>query len=180
MEMISKVRDTISEYDMISYGENVLVGLSGGADSVCLLLCLMELGINISAFHVNHNLRGEESLRDKRFCVSLCEKLGVKIYTADIDVTGYCEKNHLSIEEGARELRYRELMSIGADKIATAHNINDCLETTVFNLARGTGLKGLCSIPPKRQYHKTAYRMHKAGDRAVSVRKGSGIRYRLD
>ena len=149
-KLTDKVKETISRYDMINDNESVLVGLSGGADSVCLLMCLLELKINISAFHVNHNLRGEESLRDKRFCVSLCEKLGVKIYTADIDVTGYCEKNHLSIEEGARELRYRELMSIGADKIATAHNINDCLETTVFNLARGTGLKGLCSIPPKR------------------------------
>ena len=150
MEMISKVRDTISKYDMILGGENVLIGLSGGADSVCLLLCLKELGVNISAFHVNHNLRGEESLRDKDFCISLCKRLGVRIYTADIDVTGYCEKNHVSIEEGARELRYKELMSIGADKIATAHNLNDCLETTIFNLARGTGLKGLCSIPPKR------------------------------
>lgn len=135
---------------MISDGESVLVGLSGGADSVCLLLCLKELGINISAFHVNHNLRGEESIRDKNFCISLCERLGVRIYTADIDVKGYCEKNHVSVEEGARELRYKELNSINADKIATAHNINDCFETTIFNLARGTGLKGLCSIPPVR------------------------------
>ncbi|MBR6337121.1 MAG: tRNA lysidine(34) synthetase TilS [Ruminococcus sp.] len=150
MTLTSKVKETISRYELISEGERVLVGLSGGADSVCLLLCLKELGINVSAFHVNHNLRGEESIRDKDFCIALCERLGIKIYTADIDVKGYCEKNHLSIEEGARELRYKELMSIKADKIATAHNINDCLETTIFNLARGTGLKGLCSIPPKR------------------------------
>ena len=148
--LISKVSSTIKKYGMIKDGESVLVGLSGGADSVCLLLCLRELGINISAFHVNHNLRGEESLRDKNFCIDLCTRLGVKIYTADIDVMGYCEKNHLSVEEGARELRYKELMSIKADKIATAHNLNDCLETAVFNLARGTGLKGLCGIPPKR------------------------------
>ena len=148
--MTDKVSETIRRYDLISEGESVLVGLSGGADSVCLLLCLKDLGYDVSAFHVNHNLRGDESIRDKNFCIALCERLGIKIYTADIDVTGYCEKNHVSVEEGARELRYKELMSIGADKIATAHNINDCLETTVFNLARGTGLKGLCSIPPKR------------------------------
>ncbi len=150
MIMTSKVAQTIKKYGLLSEGESVLVGLSGGADSVCLLLCLKELGVNISAFHVNHNLRGEESIRDKNFCIDLCNRLGIKIYTADIDVKAYCEKNHVSIEEGARELRYKELMSVKADKIATAHNLNDCLETTIFNLARGTGLKGLCSIPPKR------------------------------
>ena len=150
MKITDKVYVTIEKYGMLSVGDRVLVGLSGGADSVCLLLCLIELGINISAFHVNHNLRGEESIRDKNFCIDLCNRLGIKIYTADIDVLGYCKENHVSVEEGARELRYKALSSVECDKIATAHNLNDCLETTIFNLARGTGLKGLCSIPPKR------------------------------
>ncbi|MBR1749720.1 MAG: tRNA lysidine(34) synthetase TilS [Ruminococcus sp.] len=150
MIMLDKVRSVIEKYDMIADDDRVLVGLSGGADSVCLLLCLRELGIDVSAYHVNHNLRGEESLRDKDFCISLCDSLDIKILTKDIDVTSFCEKNHMSVEEGARELRYNALQSAGFDKIATAHNINDCFETTVFNLARGTGLKGLCSIPPVR------------------------------
>ena len=150
MTIFDKIRLVIEKYDMIEDDDRVLVGLSGGADSVCLLLCLKELGVNVSAYHVNHNLRGEESIRDKNFCIALCKERGIEIFTKDIDVTGFCEKNHMSIEEGASELRYKALQEAGFDKIATAHNINDCFETSIFNLARGTGLKGLCSIPPKR------------------------------
>ena len=150
MKITDKVYKTIKKYDMLKDGDTVLAGLSGGADSVCLLLCLKELGYDVSAIHVNHNIRGEEALRDVRFCEKLCEKLGVDLHVSSIDVFSYCESNHLSVEEGARELRYKEFSLYSKGKIATAHNINDCLETTVFNLARGTGLKGLVSIPPKR------------------------------
>ncbi len=147
---LNKVVETIGKFDMFHKGERLLVCLSGGADSVSLLLCLKKLGYDVCACHVNHQLRGEESERDQRFCQQLCEKLGVELFTQRIDVTEYCKQNSVSVEEGARELRYRVFSSIKADKICTAHTLSDCIETTVFNLARGTGLKGLCSIPPKR------------------------------
>lgn len=150
MKITDKVLNTIKKYDMLDEGESVLVGLSGGADSVCLLLCLKELGFDVTAIHVNHNLRGEEADRDMHFCQELCQRLGIRLHVASIDVKGFCEREHLSTEEGARVLRYKEFKKLDISKVATAHNINDCLETTVFNLARGTGLKGLCSIPPKR------------------------------
>ena len=135
---------------MIKKSERVLVGLSGGADSVSLLLCLKELGFNVSACHINHQLRGKESDRDEEFCIDLCKKYNIEIFVNKIDVKKYCEQNSYSIEEGARNLRYNIFNNIECDKIATAHSLSDCLETTIFNLARGTGLKGLCSIPAVR------------------------------
>ena len=148
--MLNKVLDTIKEFDMFKKSERLLVCLSGGADSVSLLLCLNELGYDVCACHVNHQLRGRESERDQQFCEELCKKLNIELSVHRIDVTAFCKENAVSIEEGARELRYRIFDSIKADKICTAHTLSDCIETTVFNLARGTGLKGLCSIPPKR------------------------------
>lgn len=148
--MLNKVCDTVKKYDMFKKGERLLVCLSGGADSVSLLLCLKKLGYDVIACHVNHQLRGQESERDQHFCEDLCKKLGVELSVHRIDVGTFCKQNSVSVEEGARELRYRIFDSIKADKICTAHTLSDCIETTVFNLARGTGLKGLCSIPPKR------------------------------
>ena len=145
-----KVKQTIDKYMLFNKSERLLVCLSGGADSVSLLLCLKRLGYDICACHINHQLRGEESERDQHFCEELCKKHGVEIFTYRIDVHKYCSEHSLSIEEGAREQRYSIFAGIPADKICTAHTLSDCLETTVFNLARGTGLKGLCSIPPKR------------------------------
>ena len=148
--MLEKVKKTINEYNMINEGETVLCCLSGGADSVTLVLCLKELGVNIRVCHVNHNLRGEESDRDEQFCRELCEKLGVPLDVLSADVKGYCEKNSCSVEEGARRIRYDYFDSLPADKIATAHTLSDSLETALFNLARGSGAKGLCGIPPVR------------------------------
>lgn len=148
--MLNTVSKTIEKYNMIQKSERVMVGLSGGADSVSLLLCLYRLGYSVSACHINHQLRGNESLRDEQFCVDLCDKLDIPIQVTRIDVKAYCNEHSCSVEEGARELRYQIFSQSDADKIATAHTLSDCLETTVFNLARGTGLKGLCSIPPTR------------------------------
>ena len=148
--MLEKVKKTINEYNMINEGETVLCCLSGGADSVTLVLCLRELGVNIRACHVNHNLRGEESDRDEQFCRKLCKDLGVPLDVLSVDVRGYCEKNSCSVEEGARRIRYDYFESLSANKIATAHTLSDSLETALFNLARGSGAKGLCGIPPVR------------------------------
>ena len=89
--MLDKVAETIKRYKMLADGERVCVALSGGADSVSLLYAMKELGYDVFAAHVNHNLRGEQSDRDERFCVDLCRKLGVKLFTDSVDVKGYCE-----------------------------------------------------------------------------------------
>ena len=149
--MLDVVSETIRKYNMLESGERVLVALSGGADSVSLLVALKELGYPVFAVHVNHHLRGDESDRDENFCRELCRRLGVTFYLEDVDVTGYCRKTGKSVEESARILRYEALQkhSDGC-KIATAHNLDDCFETTLFNLVRGCSIGGLTGIPPVR------------------------------
>lgn len=150
MNFLEKVQNTINKYQMAEKSQRLLIGLSGGADSAALLLCLYHLGYNVSACHINHCLRGAESDRDEDFCRDLCKKLGISLEVRRINVTEYCQANSLSTEEGARILRYKAFGELECDKICTAHNLNDCLETLVFNLARGSGLKGIASIPPVR------------------------------
>ncbi len=149
--MLNKVTKTIQDNAMLTAGETVCVALSGGADSVCLALVLKKLGYNVFCVHVNHNLRGEESLRDEAFCVQFCKAQNLALFVESVDVKAYCAENKCSVEEGARHLRYQALNKhCNGKKLATAHNLNDCLETTLFNLTRGCGIKGLLGIPPKR------------------------------
>ena len=133
---------------------SVACALSGGADSICLLACLLEwkqkFHLEVSAVHVQHNLRGAESLRDEQFCTEFCQKLNIPLKIISVDVKAYQQEQHLSLETAARECRYQAFASCKADFIATAHTASDNLETILFRLARGTGLKGLCGIPPKR------------------------------
>ena len=147
--MLDTVKRTISDYAMLETGETVLVALSGGADSVALLLSLRELGYPVRAFHLNHCLRGAESDRDEAFCRRLCEKLGVELTVERVDVAAVAGDS--AVEETARRIRYARLehASHGA-KIAVAHNADDNLETMLFHLVRGTGTKGLAGIPPVR------------------------------
>lgn len=149
--MLEKVAHTIEKYRMLDSGERVCIALSGGADSVSLLLAMIELGYDVFAVHVNHNLRGSESLRDEDFCKRLCCNLGVELHVESVDVRGYCTEKKLSCEEGARALRYQAIQKhLGGSKLCTAHNLNDCLETTLFNLSRGTGISGMAGIPVVR------------------------------
>lgn len=149
--MINKVKLAINKHSMLCDDDKVVVALSGGADSVALLLSLIELGYSVSCVHVNHNLRGDESDRDEAFCVDLCSCLGVDLAVERVDVKAYCEANKLSLEEGARNLRYEAIEKhLNGARLATAHNLNDCFETTLFNLVRGTSLSGLMGIPPVR------------------------------
>ena len=155
MTMIEKVYNFIRENDMLQDGDTVVCGLSGGADSVCLLLSLLKnaekLNISVEALHINHCLRGIESDRDEQFCRDLCRRLGVPFIAVSCDVKAFAEQNSLSTEEAARKLRYEQfhLFSKGK-KLATAHNANDNLETVILNLSRGTALKGLAGIPVVR------------------------------
>ena len=153
--MKDSVLKTIQSHKMLKQGENVIVGLSGGADSVALLCVLYslkdELDIVLSACHVNHNLRGEESLRDECFCRALCSRLGILLAVKSVDVLSYCAQNKCATEEGARDLRYQALKELDPyAKIATAHTLSDNAETLLLNLTRGAALEGLCGIPPVR------------------------------
>lgn len=155
MDIIKKIRNTISRCNMLTCGDTVIVGLSGGADSVCLLLCLEalreELGISLCAVHVNHCLRGEESDRDELFCRRLCEDKGIPFEAFRVDVLSLVSSDGLSVEAAARELRYNAFETAAKKytdvKIATAHNKCDNTETMLFNFTRGTGTKGMCGIP---------------------------------
>lgn len=144
----------IEKYDMLPEGARVLCAVSGGADSVCLLHLLKSGGAEVVCAHFNHRLRGAESDRDEEFVRLLCARLGVELFTGAGDVAGYAAQNAMGTEEAARRLRYDFLLETakkcGADRIATAHNAEDNAETILMNLARGTGLRGLAGIPPRR------------------------------
>lgn len=150
--LLSLVRRTIAEEHMLPAGEPVLCGLSGGADSVALTLCLHELGISLCACHLNHGLRAAEADEDEAFCRALCQRLGVPLVSERIDVAAQTQGE--SIETAARRIRYdffaRSAKKLGASCIATAHTADDNLETMLFRLLRGTGAKGLAGIPPVR------------------------------
>lgn len=153
--MLNRIYGFIKKNDMLHSGDTVVCGLSGGADSVCLLLVLSEiserLGITVEALHVNHSLRGAESDRDEEFCRCLCERLGIPFSARRCDVNAFARDFSLSCEEAARKLRYGMFAAYSqGKKIATAHNANDNLETIILNLTRGSGLKGLTGIPPVR------------------------------
>lgn len=142
----------------LSAGDRVLCAVSGGADSMCLLhvmkACSVTLGIEVFAAHYEHGIRGEESERDAIFVSSCCEKYGISCTVGHGDVPAYAKAKGLGTEEAARELRYafleRTADELGCGYIATAHNANDNVETVLFDLARGSGAKGLAGIPPAR------------------------------
>lgn len=153
--MTEKVIRTVEEYRMFSGGEHVTAALSGGADSVCLLLVLKRLekryGLTIDAIHINHCIRGAEADRDEDFCRRLCESLGVNLTVKRIDVPKLAALRKQSLEQAARDIRYEEFKKhCKGGLTATAHTASDNAETVILNIARGTGLKGVCGIPPVR------------------------------
>lgn len=151
--MISNVKDTITDNKMIESGDRVYAAVSGGADSVCLLIVLnnlkAEMGFELEAIHVEHGIRGEESLEDAGFVEELCESLNIKLHLHPVKAVEYAEKKGLSLEEAARELRY-DIFERYDGKIAIAHNMEDDAETVIFNMIRGSGIEGLTGISKKR------------------------------
>ncbi|MCD8355199.1 MAG: tRNA lysidine(34) synthetase TilS [Clostridia bacterium] len=149
------VRHTIKQYRMIPEGIRVLCGLSGGADSVSLVLCLQELGYDVCACHLHHGLRGAQADADEAFCQRLCENRGIPFRSERCDAKAVAEQKKLSVETAARGLRYdffaRCAKDFHAERIATAHTADDNLETMLFHLIRGTGSAGLAGIPPVRE-----------------------------
>ena len=154
-----KILKFIDEETLLSKGDQVLVALSGGADSVFLLSFLLksvkkQFDLRLSAFHLNHNLRGKEAIDDEKFCRGFTRQNNVEYFSASKKVNAFAIKNKLSVEEAGRKLRYSQLECIakknGFNKIATAHIANDNTETILLNLIKGTGLKGIAGIPVKR------------------------------
>ena len=131
-------------------GDRVIVALSGGADSVCLLRVLIGMGVDVVAAHCNFHLRGDESNRDEAFVRRLCDGLGVELHVRDFRTREYSEEHHVSIEMAARELRYEwfeELrLQLDAACIAVAHHEDDVAETVLLNLVRGTGVQGVAGM----------------------------------
>ncbi|MEG0180248.1 MAG: tRNA lysidine(34) synthetase TilS [Peptostreptococcaceae bacterium] len=152
--IFEKTLSTINKYNLIEKGDKIVLGLSGGPDSVCLLHILHRLkevlDIEVYAAHLNHQIRGIEAQKDALYISQLSDDLGVTLFVKSMNVPEYCKENKLSVEEGARKLRYEMFFEIKerlhADKIAIAHNMNDQAETVLMRMMRGTGLQGLKGI----------------------------------
>ncbi|HEX7356390.1 MAG TPA: tRNA lysidine(34) synthetase TilS [Ignavibacteriaceae bacterium] len=154
-----KVIRFISENNLILSGDRILIGLSGGPDSVFLLHFLnkfqKKFRIEIGAAHVNHLLRGKESDRDELFCKTICREISIPFFSIRKKVKSYSLKHKISLEAAGRKIRYDFFEKISNqhryNKIATAHNADDTTETVLLNLIKGAGLKGISGIPIKRK-----------------------------
>lgn len=155
-EALKKFKKATGEYSMLEAG-SLLVGFSGGADSSALLHILKNhtSGIKIYAFHVNHMIRGEEADRDEEFCRNFCNALNVPLFVERLDIPSLSKEEKKGIEECARDHRYsyaaRLCRENEIDRIVTAHNADDNLESVLFNLARGCGIGGIGGIAPVRE-----------------------------
>lgn len=150
--MIQKIIKYIEDNKMIVSDDKVILGISGGADSVCLLFVLLEYrkktNFALRAVHINHLIRGEEAYNDQEFVLNLCKENNVECDIYEINIPQLAKEKGLGLEECARIERYRIFSEYNYDKIAIAHHGDDLAETLLFNLIRGTGLKGLTSIRP--------------------------------
>ena len=150
----SRVADFIIKRYLLQPENRYLVALSGGADSVCMLLVLKELGYSVEAVHCNFHLRGEESERDEQFCVQLCREMNVELHRMHFETEDYAHAHGVSIEMAARELRYRFFCQLNSDLnaggVCVAHHQDDVVETVIMNMVRGTGIHGLTGIEPRR------------------------------
>lgn len=151
--MKEQIQQYIIQHQLLSGEKPVVVGISGGADSVALLHILVSLGYKCIAAHCNFNLRGDESFRDEQFTIDFTKRLQVPLCKISFETNKYAQENRLSVEMAARELRYRwfeELLNTyDADAVAVAHHRDDSVETLLINLTRGSGITGLTGIKPK-------------------------------
>ena len=157
--MLDKVINYIKENELIQKGDKILVALSGGPDSVCLLHILYGLkdkfNLTLGAIHINHMLRDEEAYNDERYIIKLCDELGINHYVKRINIEYVAKVANVSLEVAGRNERYKAFEEIrgkyGYNKIAVAHNANDQAETVLMRVMRGTGLEGLTGIKAKRE-----------------------------
>ena len=156
--MLESVKNLTTEYDMLPQGARVLCAVSGGADSICLLHLLHAMseegGFTLAAAHYHHGMRGAAADSDAAFVEAFCKERNIPCVIEQGDVYGEAERRGLGVEETGRQLRYeflrRTAAELGCDRIATAHNADDNLETLLLHLVRGAGLHGLAGIPPRR------------------------------
>ncbi len=154
--MYQKVKAYIKKHEMLKKGDKVVVGVSGGADSVCLLFVLLELkkeyDLQLFGVHIHHGIRGETADADAEYTREICQKYGVEYLVFRENVPEYAKKHHLTEEEAGRNVRRQRFEQVRrercADRIALAHHQNDNAETLLWNLCRGSGLNGLGGIAP--------------------------------
>ena len=151
--MLERVEQYINSHRLLDSRQLYLAGVSGGADSVALLMVMLKMGYRVEAVHCNFHLRGSESDRDEAFVKKLCEEMGVVFHPVHFDTLTYAKLHHQSIELAARNLRYHYFeqlrKDLGADAICVAHHLDDQVETVLMNLVRGAGLRGLAGIKPR-------------------------------
>jgi len=157
-----KIEAAVSDFNMESKMDGILVGFSGGADSSALLFYLNKRAKKngdgkVYAAHVNHMIRGKEADRDEHFCRTVCKDAGIELWVEQTDVPKLAAERKESVEEAARNVRYRTFFDVLSQNpeisfIATAHNAEDNMETVIFNMLRGTGIRGLSGIPPVRGF----------------------------
>ncbi len=151
--MAERLREFIREHELLKKGERVAVGFSGGPDSTCLLHLLIRLGYKVIALHLNHGQRPEAE-EEERFCALRAKEWGVEFLSEKASVPDFAKRQGIGLEEAGRILRYQFFEKVstkrGGIKVATAHTMDDSVETLLMNLARGTGMTGLTGIPLRR------------------------------
>ena len=156
MNLQQKVYSFIQKHQLLTKNGLVLVGVSGGTDSVALLHILISLGYNCVTAHCNFHLRMEESNHDEEFVRKLATSYSIPFYSVDFETTKFAKTHKISIEMAARDLRYewfnQLLKKLNAEAIVVAHHADDSVETMLMNIVRGTGLRGLTGIAPKNDY----------------------------
>ena len=156
--MKDKILHTIKKYNLIENGDSIVIGVSGGPDSICLLYVLndlkKELNFKIYVAHINHMIR-KEADEETEYVKSFCKNIGVECFTKKIDVIGIAKELKVGTEEAGRKIRYdffeEVLRNTNSNKIATAHNNNDKVETIIMNILRGSGISGLKGLDPIRE-----------------------------
>ncbi len=161
--MLRTVQRKMEELNMVSAQDTLLVGVSGGADSVCLLMVLdalrKDMGFSLEVVHVEHGIRGQESLEDAVYVEQLCASMGIECHKVSVDVPAFSWENGMGTEEAARVLRYEAFSKVATElkeqghlvKVALAHHMEDNAETMLFQLVRGSGLTGMCGMQPVRK-----------------------------
>lgn len=156
--MKQKVIETIKKYNLINSKDKIVLGVSGGPDSIAMLDILRqikdEMNFEMYVAHINHNIRGKEADADEEYVKKYCEKYNIKCFSKKIDVPTIAQDKKIGTEEAGREVRYNYfeevLIETKSNKIAIAHNKNDKVETIIMHILRGSGISGLKGIEPKR------------------------------
>jgi len=187
-KLLQTVEQTIAAYGMFEPKDSVLVGVSGGPDSVALLHALItlapKLALQLAVAHLNHGLRFQDSDNDQKFVAAMANELDLPIYTQKVDVRKFQKKNKLSREQAARRLRYNFYMETASknrfDKIATGHHYDDNAELILMNLLRGSGPLGISGIPPKRDEKIVRPLIRLKRNDIIEFLNSKGIRYVSD